>query len=190
MKVVGLTGGIGSGKTTVSKIFNALGYPVFNSDFAGKNCYTFPDCQSRIKHLLGSEIYSGNQVNYKAISQIVFKDQEKLSALNEIIHPCVQKQFESWTKLQQGSFVVKEAAILIESGAYQNCDFIISVEASEAIRMQRVLQRNQMAKEDIQARMAKQVTAEQRSHYADFMIWNENYFLIPQVLEVIQKIEN
>lgn len=190
MKIVGLTGGIGSGKSTVAKIFNALGHPVFNSDIVAKKCYHQVSCRTRIEQLLGEGVYHGDSVNFKAVSQIVFNEPAKLKALNEIIHPCVQEQFVKWTSLQRGTFVIKEAAILIESGAFKNCDFIISVEASEAIRTQRVVKRDGVNVRDVQARMAQQFSSEQRSHYADYVIWNENDFLIPQILELIQKIEN
>ena len=172
-KIIGLTGGIGSGKSTVAGIIRELGYPVYEADQAAKMCVSEnTQLQNQIKDLLGDEAFVNGEYNRSYVSQKVFQDPHLLKGLNEIIHPAVQKHFENWLLLMQTPFVFKEAAILFESGSYKNCDKIIVVSAPEEIRIERVMKRDGVDASEVKKRMENQWPQAEKEARADYVINN------------------
>lgn len=173
MITIGLTGGIGSGKTTIAQWFQEKGIPVYNSDFEAKKLMNEnEDLIQQLIELFGDETYKNGEYNRSYVASKVFNDKELLNQLNAIVHPAVFKHFDEWMDNQNSSFVVKEAAILFESGSYKDCDYIISVIADEKIRIDRVAKRDQLNEDQIRSRMKNQWTDEQRIEKSDFIIEN------------------
>lgn len=173
MITIGLTGGIGSGKTTIAQWFQEKGIPVYNSDFEAKKLMNEnEDLIQQLIELFGDETYKNGEYNRSYVASKVFNDKELLNQLNAIVHPAVFKHFDEWLDNQNSSFVVKEAAILFESGSYKDCDYIISVIADEEIRIKRVAKRDQLNEDQIRNRMKSQWTDEQRIEKSDFIIEN------------------
>ncbi|GGX28817.1 dephospho-CoA kinase [Aquimarina muelleri] len=175
MKVVGLTGGIGSGKSTVAKMFQKLGVAIYIADDEAKkmmNENAF--LKNKIIELLGKESYLNEKLNREYIANIVFKDKVQLDQLNAIVHPEVAKHFNHWKKQQQGEYVLKEAAILFENEGYKQCDYTILVSAPIEIRIERVLRRDDTSRENILSRMNNQWDDAQKIVLADFVISNDN----------------
>ena len=171
--VIGLTGGIGSGKTTISKMFEEIGIPVYISDKeAQKIIETKASVKESIKSLFGELAYVDGKYNRKYIAEIVFKNKYKLQKLNDIVHPLVAKHFEEWKQLQSSLYVIKEAAILFESGAYRNCDFIITVTAPEEERIRRVVERDGVTEEAVRERMKNQWSDEKKIKLSNEVINN------------------
>jgi len=189
--LVGLTGGIGSGKSTVAKIFNSLGVPIFNSDAVAKEIINHDvDVIKQIKAEFG-EIYDSKKLNAKKMAQIVFKDKKELEKLNSIIHPKVKEHFEHWINENSNSpILIKEAAILIESEAYKEMDKIILVIAPVEERIRRVMERDHVLSEQVGARLEVQLSDEEKQKYAQFIITNDGKELvIPQVLKVYNQLK-
>ena len=186
MLKVGLTGGIGSGKTTVSEIFYSLGIPVYNSDERAKYLMeNDPSLRVAIIEYFGEESYRSEGLNRLYLSKEVFSDKSKLQKLNSLVHPVVGNDFAVWCKNQSAPFVIKEAAILIESGAYKGLDKIIIVTASENTRMDRVMDRDDAKASEVRDRINNQMADSERLKYADFIIDNDGkQMLISQVKEV------
>lgn len=175
MKIIGLTGGIGSGKSTIAKWFLELGIPVYDSDLEAKKLVDEnKKIISELIKLFGDEVYQNGVYNRKLVSSKVFEDKELLGKLNQIIHPEVFRHFRNWVKNQKTDFVVKEAAILFESGSYKDCDLVVSVVADEEIRINRVLKRDETTEAQIRQRMRNQWTDEQRIEKSDFIISNNS----------------
>ncbi len=173
MKIVGLTGGIGSGKSTVAQFFLEKGIPVYNSDREAKILINEnPALIQELTELFGTEAYINGRYNSKFVASKVFRDKELLQKLNEIVHPAVFAHFRQWLDQQNALFVVKEAAILLESGSYEDCDIIISVIADEEIRIKRVTGRDDVSAEQVRDRMKNQLDEEQRIQLSDFVISN------------------
>ncbi|WP_048746828.1 dephospho-CoA kinase [Capnocytophaga ochracea] len=173
MMVVGLTGGIGSGKSTIAKEFAVLGIAVFNSDEQAKALIANnAQVKERIIAAFGEEAYQNGEYNRAYIAQIVFSNPEKLAILNDIVHPALAKYFKQWTKKQTSPYVLKEAAILFESGSYKDCDYIITVTAPEQLRIARVMARDHCTEAQVLARMAQQWTDEQRIALSNAVIEN------------------
>lgn len=173
MITIGLTGGIGSGKTTIAQWFQEKGIPVYNSDFEAKKLMNEnEDLIQQLIELFGDETYKNGEYNRSYVASKVFNDKELLNQLNAIVHPAVFKHFDEWLDNQNSSFVVKEAAILFESGSYKDCDYIISVIADEEIRIKRVAKRDQLNEDQIRNRMKSQWTDQQRIEKSDFIIEN------------------
>lgn len=187
--VVGLTGGIGSGKTSISKFFKELAIPVYIADDAGKRLMeTSAKIKTEIINLLGDKAYQNNQPNRKYIASLVFKDAEKLNALNQIIHPAVATDFDSWKTDQTAPYVIYEAAILFETGGEKKCDFTILVTADKEERVIRLQKRDKSNRQEIEARMAKQWPDDKKRKLADFEI--ENHDLLLAKVQVIELHEN
>ncbi len=188
--IIGLTGGIGSGKSTIAEIFTTLKIPVFNSDLEAKQLYSHPEVKQQIITLFGNVYNSENQLDKKALANIVFNDDKKLQQLNNIIHPAVKKLFDTWVnKNNHAPILIKEAAILIESGAAKQVDKIIVVTAPKKERIKRVMQRDNVSEKEVVARMSKQLPEEKLIAQADFIIKNDNkQLVIPQVLEILKKL--
>ncbi len=175
MKVVGLTGGIGSGKSTIARLFAALGIAVYDSDTEAKKLInTSAEIKKRIVEVFGAEAYAEGVYNRAYIADIVFRNPDKLAVLNSIVHPVLADDFNQWVALQTSPYVIKEAAILFESGSYKNCDFIITVTAPEALRISRCMSRDGSTEAQVRARMAQQWTDAQRIALSDTVIENIN----------------
>lgn len=174
MKVVGLTGGIGSGKTTVAGFFRELGIPVYIADEAGKRLMnTSSEIKQAITELFGEESYNGNSPNRKFIASRVFNDKAQLEKLNKIIHPAVEADFKGWLSAQLADYVIYEAAILFETGSYKECDLNILVTAPQTLRIDRLQKRDNSSREEIKQRMNNQWSDAKKSELADFIIKNE-----------------
>jgi dephospho-CoA kinase len=174
-KIIGLTGGIGSGKTTIAKLFEADGIPVYIADLEAKKLMLLPETINLIVNAFGTSILKDNQINNKLLSAVVFDNPEKLKVLNSIIHPMVKKHFDNWVlQHSNAAFVIKEAAILFESGSYKYCDKIISVIASIETRIERVIKRDNTTKELVMARINNQLSDADRILKSDFIIENES----------------
>ncbi|MFT4834009.1 MAG: dephospho-CoA kinase [Marinoscillum sp.] len=185
--MVGLTGGIGVGKSIICKVFGALGIPTYDADGAAIQLVNADSSiNQKIKALLGEEAFKDGYYNRAFVAQVVFSDNAKLTALNKIIHPAVADHFNNWVAHQDAKYVIKEAALLFESGSYKSLDKIICVTAPDQIRMKRVLKRDTHRTEDaVRQIMNKQWPEEKKTSLADFVINNDGMHLImPQVLEM------
>ena len=171
--VAGITGGIGSGKSTAAKFFEELGIPVYNSDTRAKTIQNEnSEVKVKIIAAFGEEAYNENGLNKPFISKQVFQNNEKLKLLNSIVHPAVFQDFEDWKKAQKSDIVMKEAAILIESGSYKDCDVVISVVVDVETRIARTIERDSLSREEILARINNQISDEERIAKSDFIIDN------------------
>ena len=186
MLKIGITGNIGSGKTTVSKMFEVLGIPVFYADVAAKNIMTDdPQLIADIKKTFGDDAYfADGSLNRKYIAHIVFNDDAELAKLNALTHPAVFRAFDNWVAgIKYAPYVIKEAALLFESTSYKMCDYSLLVTAPLELRIDRVTQRDNITAADVHAREAKQFTEDKKRKLADYIIENdEKQLLIPQVL--------
>lgn len=173
MMTVGLTGGIGSGKSTVAGIFKDLGVPVYNSDEEAKKLMNSSKKLKRaIIELLGEEAYKGKKLNRAFIANRVFTDTDLLSELNALVHPAVKAHFLRWAKKQKAPYVIQEAAILFENGSYKNYDKMILVRAPEKARIARLIERDGTTRAQIRARMKNQWKDAEKSKFSDFIIDN------------------
>jgi len=195
MLSVGISGGIGSGKTVICTIFQILGISVYNSDLKAKKIMeTNQEVRKEIINLLGKESYLNNfTLNKKFIAQKVFNQKELLSKLNEIVHPAVRQDAEIWSKNipQEGGYYLRESAILFETGIYKQLHINILVVAPEKLRIQRIKNRDGLSGEDITLRMKNQWSDEQKLKLTDFVIINDGKnFLIPQILKIHRTLKN
>ena len=190
MKVVGITGGIGSGKTTITKYIESLGYPVYIADDEAKKLIDTPEVIKELVEIFGEKIIQNNLVDKKKLATFVFGNESNLKKLNEIIHPKVRQHFIKWSKQFDNSIVVKEAAILLESGAYKYCNYTILVTAPEDVRVERVISRDNTTKEEVLKRIRSQWSDEDKAKLADFVIENVDLEKSKQEIEkIIEKIE-
>jgi dephospho-CoA kinase len=189
MKIIGLTGGIGSGKSTIGKWFLEKGIPVYDSDKEAKDLMNNSQTlKEQITELLGPEAYIINIYNRPYVAQLVFQNKDLLSQLNAIVHPAVFEHFHNWIKQQNSPFIVKEAAILFESGSYKDCDYILSVVADESIRLKRVMARDEVTEQQVKDRIANQWTDEQRIEHSNFVIENnKNLEVLREEFEDVYK---
>jgi dephospho-CoA kinase len=186
---IGLTGGIGSGKSVIAKIFSTLGIPVFYADVAAKNVmHEDGMLKQKIKETFGEASYDNETLNRKYISDIVFKDPFRLEQLNAMVHPATIAAAEKWMKQQNAPYAIKEAALLFEAGSTEGLDYIIGVYAPQHLRIQRVMQRDNVLREEVLARMNHQINEEMKMRLCDFVIVNdEQQLVIPQVLKLHEK---
>jgi dephospho-CoA kinase len=189
MLKVGLTGGIGSGKSVVAKVFETLGIPVYYADDAAKKLMnTHEDLKAAIIKSFGKGSYTHGELNRKYIAAIVFNDKEKLAWLNSLIHPATIRDAEEWMKRQSSVYIIKEAALLFESGAHKNLDSVIGVFAPLPLRIKRVIARDGITEDDIMKRINRQMNEEEKMKRCDHVITNdEQQLVIPQVLELHEK---
>lgn len=191
MLKIGITGNIGSGKTTVSKIFEILGVPVFYADDAAKQVMVTDDILiDGLKEAFGDEAYfDDGSLNRKYIAGIVFNDAVQLAKLNSLVHPAVFRAFDNWAAEISGvPYILKEAALLFESTSYMACDKNIMVTAPLELRIKRVMQRDNLTRDEILRREARQFPEEKKAGMADFVIRNDDTELvIPQVLKLHQQ---
>ncbi|MCF6308165.1 MAG: dephospho-CoA kinase [Flavobacteriaceae bacterium] len=173
MKIVGLTGGIGSGKTTVATMFNELNVPVYIADIEAKKLTnTSKVIRKKLTELLGTKTYLETGLNKKFVANKIFNDTDLLQKVNAIIHPEVAQHFNKWVKKQEGTYCIKEAAILFENEGYKDCDFTILVTAPLEERIHRVLKRDKTTKKDIENRINNQWSDTKKSKLADLIIEN------------------
>tara|TARA_B100000683_G_scaffold135740_1_gene132526 strand:- start:12199 stop:12786 length:588 start_codon:yes stop_codon:yes gene_type:complete len=186
MLKIGLTGGIGSGKTTVAKVFEHLGVPVFYADLEAKKCMqSDPTLIKQLKATFGNDIYIDKKLQKDRLASIIFNDNTALHTINRLVHPAVQKVFKDWCLTQNTYYVLKEAAILFESGSDKELDQIVCVSAKNDLRKKRIMQRDNVTESQVLERMSKQWHQSRKIALADFHISNdEKQLLIPQVLEV------
>jgi dephospho-CoA kinase len=188
-QIIGLTGGIGSGKTTLATYLKSLGIPVFIADDEAKKLMQSTEVVAEIQTVFGKAIFENGVLNRQQLAAIVFSDPEKLSQLNAIIHPAVKKQFRIWLdQFQSEPIVVYEAAILFESGSYQNCDSIITITAPLEDRITRVMQRDNSSREQVLDRINAQWTDEQRIAKSNFVVENSYAQLAKSSIDEILKI--
>jgi dephospho-CoA kinase len=192
MLKIGITGGIGSGKTTVCKVFETLGIPVFYADAKAKQLMTSDEVLIKgIKNVFGSESYTSPGVlDRKYLANLVFNDAVSLQKLNDLVHPAVFRAFDRWVQNvpQNTPYILKEAALLFESGSYQACDKNIVVIAPMQLKLDRVIHRDQVTDKEVLARMDKQFNDEQKIKMADYSLENtEQHSLILQVLDLHQQ---
>jgi len=172
-KIIGLTGGIGSGKTTVAKLFEDMGVPVYIADLEAKKIMESPEAIVKIKKQFGEEVFKDNSLDREKLAKIVFQNQAKLQQLNEIVHPLVKEHFKQWVRQKSCfPFVIKEAAILFESGSYKDCFKIITVTAPLNSRIERVTNRDKTQVNLIKDRINNQWTDEMRISKSHFIIEN------------------
>ena len=192
MLKVGITGGIGSGKSTVSRFFSELGVPVYDSDQRAKSLMQHDDSIIiKIKKEFGDDSYLNNVLNRSHIAEIVFKNELKLKQLNAIVHPVVRTDFNNWLSQNSNArFVIKEAAIMIESGAYKDLDKLIVVNANREQKIKWIKKRDHLLLEDIENRIQNQLSDKMRNQYADFIIENNSSkkALKQQVLSIYNKL--
>ena len=183
---VGITGGIGSGKSTVSNIFKVLGIPVFDADSAAKQLMQNDESlKENLQKEFGNDVYINGQLNKKYLAELVFKDTYKLEKLNAIVHPVAIEAGLQWAAKQTTAYIVKEAALLFEAGSGFNLDYIIGVFAPINLRIKRVMDRDAISKEEVVARIDKQIDETIKMKLCDFVIVNdEQQMVIPQVLQL------
>lgn len=192
MLKIGLTGGIGSGKSTVAQLFELLGIPVYYADDAAKQLMnTDEELKSSIKKNFGEQAYKNNELDRHYMATVVFNDPEKLSLLNSLVHPATLKDAEQWMNRQATAYTIKEAALLFESGADKMLDYVIGIAAPEKLRIERVMKRDGVSREEVMKRLSKQMDEKKKISLCDFILANdETRLLIPQVLELHQKLIN
>jgi dephospho-CoA kinase len=191
MKRIGLTGNIGTGKSTVARIFTILGVPVYNADIQAREFLESDSVIEKIVNLFGGQVInSDNQVDRKALAAIVFSDKDKLSILNSLIHPLVEEDFYRWCKIhQEKEYILHEAAILFESGFDRLFDANILVTAPEELSIARVMTRDKLTKEKVIERIHNQWPQERKLKMADFVVINDEVtMVVPQILAIHYKI--
>ncbi len=190
MKKIGITGGIGSGKSVVCKIFNNLKVPVYNSDEIAKKILNSDEkIISTLKNNFGDNIYlDSNVLDKKKLSEIIFNDKLSLKKVNEIVHPVIKKHFQNWLKKRKKEnhkYIIKEAAILFESGTFRELDKIITVFSPENIRIKRLEIRDKVDVNTIRKKISNQISEEEKIKMSDFVIYNDDKnLLVPQVLKI------
>lgn len=188
MLKIGITGGIGSGKTTVCKFFELQRIPVFYADQQAKSImHTDELLVDQISREFGADIYFSNgELNRSKLGALVFNDEEKLKKLNSIVHPAVFRAFDNWLNQQKNApYVLKEAALLFESGSYKDCDFNLLITSPHNLKMSRIMQRDSVSEGEVLKRMNKQLSDAEKAPLSDFTINNdEKQLLIPQMLDL------
>ena len=186
---IGLTGGIGSGKSTVARIFEVLGIPVYKADDEAKRLMTEDvTLRSNIISSFGEASYTNDILNRKYLSEQVFNDSEKIKLLNSLVHPATLKDAAEWMEKQNAPYVIKEAALIFESGSEKMLDYVIGVKAPLALRIERTIKRDNVTSDEVQARIDLQMDEEEKLHLCDYIIVNdEKQMLIPQVLTLHKK---
>lgn len=185
MMVLGITGGIGSGKSNIAKIFKSLGWSLFNADNVAKEILESHEIRPSISDLFGEEIIIDGKVDRAGIAKQVFSNEKKLESLNAIIHPRVFDAFEKFKADSFNELIIKEAAILFETGSYTQNDCNLLVTSPESLRIERVMKRDNVSRADVEARVAKQWPDEKKIPLADFVIENDsNKSLILQVIKI------
>lgn len=189
-KIIGITGGIGSGKSVVSRILQLMGYTVYSSDQRAKEIMVEDQSIiSGLKNLFGEAAYTNSNLNRSYIATQLFQDDSKRIAMNNLVHPAVRADFQQWIENQKSPILFQESALLFETGNYKSFDGIILVTAPEEVRMQRVKERDQLTDEQVQARFNAQLSEEEKMKLTNHIIYNDgNQLLVPQILDLLRKI--
>lgn len=187
---IGITGGIGSGKSTVAKVFETLGIPVYRADEAAKWLMENDAAlRTSIQTHFGKEAYINGKLNRPFLSSLVFSNPEKLQLLNELVHPATIADANRWMQEQHAPYVLKEAALLFESGSAADLDYVIGVAAPESLRIKRVMERDNTTRDEVLKRMHRQIEASIKMRLCDFVIQNnEQEPVVPQVLSLHEKL--
>ncbi len=191
MLKIGLTGGIGSGKSLVADIFRILGIPVYNADERARQLLnTSTSIKTALSNRYGADIYNSNGIDREKLAAIIFQDHKELDFVNSVVHPVVKENFFSWANNQKEvPYVIEEAAILFESGAYKTMDYTIAVTAPKELRINRVVKRDRVKKEQVLSRIQHQLPEEESISRADFvMINDEKELIVPQVIAIDKKL--
>jgi dephospho-CoA kinase len=193
MKQIGLTGGLGAGKSLVARVFKAIGIPVYDSDLAARRLMEEDSHLKReLTALFGADVFdAGGRLERKKIAAKVFENEELLASLNAIVHPAVKEDYSAWVNKQDDScvYVIREAAIMLETGLYRDLDSIILVDAPEELRIERVMKRDGRSREEIQAILSRQWVAEKKREFASFVINNDGKDLIlPVIINIHQQL--
>ena len=187
MKRIGITGGIGAGKSLVAEIIKAMGYPVYNSDERAKELTdSNPKIKEGLIHLLGEEIYQNDTLNKFALAQAIFSDESLREKVNALIHPIVREDFNLWALAQNNSLVFNESAILFETGSFKKFDAIILVYAPTELRIKRIMKRDNCSENEVLKRMNSQFSDEEKYQLTEFRILNDEQTpLLVQVEQII-----
>ena len=190
MLKIGLTGGIGSGKSTVAKIFETMGIPVYYADDAAKRLMNEDEnLRKEIIRHFGSESYANNVLNRPYISKQVFNNKTKLELLNSLVHPATIRDSEEWIRAQKAPYTIKEAALIFESGMQQQLDYIIGVSAPKELRIERTIIRDGSSREEVINRINSQIDEDIKISRCDFIIYNnEQQALLPQILDLHKRL--
>lgn len=194
MKLVGLTGGIGSGKTTISKAFETLGVPVYNSDIRSK-WLTMNDTRIiyGMQQIIGADAYINGDYNKNLVASVIFSDKQKLTEVNQLIHPIVCEDFDNWVSIQarQGvPYIINESAIMIECGLAERFDAVILVTAPQEMRIQRTMSRDKMLRKHVEERIGNQMNDADKMKYAtDIIVTDDAHFIMPQILEIHNRLK-
>jgi dephospho-CoA kinase len=191
MLAVGITGGIGSGKSTICKLFSSFGIPILSTDDLAKQLIQKdPVLINKIKAAFGEDVYWEGKLQNKVLAERAFITQDQTFLLNTIVHPAVLDYSEKWHLAQTKTpYSIKESALLIESGAYKKCNVVIGITAPEQLRIKRIMQREQISEDAIKQRISKQITEDERAIFCDFLINNDDtQMLFPQVWAIHQEI--
>lgn len=189
---IGVTGGIGSGKTTVCRVFEVLGIPVYYADAAARTLMeTDPELIAGIKKNFGEAAYNEEEkLNRKYISDIVFHDEAKLHLLNSLVHPATIRGAARWMQLQTTPYAIKEAALMFESESFHHVDKVIGIYAPKSLRIQRAMKRDAVSRDEVIARMNKQLDEEIKMRLCDYIIYNdEQQLVIPQVMKLHEELQ-
>lgn len=193
-KIIGLTGGIGSGKSTVANYIASKGIPVYIADEEAKKIMERDDVKQKIQNLFTESILnSDNSLNRKKIAEFVFNNPDKLKELNAIVHPEVQLHFKNWLKEHKNyPFIIKEVAILFETGGNKQCDKVILITAPEELRIERAMKRDNLSKKDILVRIKNQISDSKKKELSDFVVENINlnntFLKIDEILKILAKL--
>ena len=192
MKRIGLTGGIGSGKSFIANILEHMGFPVYYSDSRSKELTkSNPTIRAGLISLFGEEVYVKGELNTQLVATKIFQNEELRQKVNQLIHPIVRKDFDDWATNQHSELVFNEAAILFETGAYKNFDATILVCAPMELKIKRVMNRENCSREDVLARMSKQWSDEEKMKLADFVIENDEKLpILNQIEGVLNRLIN
>lgn len=188
-KIIGLTGGIGSGKTTIAKYFHSFGIPIYIADDEARKLMQSSEIVAAIKSTFGDIVFENGTLSREKLAKIVFNEPAKLAQLNAIVHPAVKRHFKQWLlDNKAAAYIIYETAILFESGSYKDCDLIITITAPVETRVQRVLERDKTTREAILKRMGAQWTDEKRTSKSDFVVENSTIEIAKREVDQILKI--
>jgi dephospho-CoA kinase len=190
-KIIGITGGIGSGKSIVSKVLQLMGYPVYASDQRAKDLmHENKTLVNGLKALFGEEAYIHSTLNRSYLAAQIFKDDSKRIAMNQLVHPAVREDFRNWVNQQQSPLVFQESALLFETGNAAAFDAVLLVTAPEEVRMQRVKKRDLLSDDQVKARFDAQMPEEEKIKRTNYVIQNSGHqLLVPQILDFLKKME-
>jgi dephospho-CoA kinase len=183
---LGVTGGIGSGKTTVCKVFAVLGIPIFSADIEAKRIQdSDPEVQNKINSIAGKDLFASGRLDRAELARLIFSNKDLLGKVNSVIHPAVFRYFREWVQRQDSPYSIMEAAILFESGAYRMMDRIVTVVTPLEERIERLEKGNKMSREQIIGRVKNQIDDESRIRQSDYIIFNsENDMIIPAIIGI------